>query len=212
MPGIPADSAHNVCFFSSLSRVVLWLYAVVWLGVLLQRGLRRAGSSHSLSAQPPLLEQEALGEQQTRRPLHQQLWESCLRSLNISTFHMDSNLTPILPSKLMNYTRTTSGRNFLSLTLQEFPPLRLLPGSNIPKYLPEVLKYRPFLWTLPAFLRFKPYTADLFKGLCWFFYYCLILRGQLNNIVQLPNSTLCLICKHWFSLYCSSEKKTRCRS
>lgn len=33
------------------------------------------------------------------------------------------------------------------------------------KYLPEVLKYRLFLCTLPAFLRFKPYTADLFKGL-----------------------------------------------
>lgn len=31
--------------------------------------------------------------------------------------------------------------------------------------MPEVLKYRPFLCTLPAFLRFKPYTADPFLGL-----------------------------------------------
>lgn len=36
-------------------------------------------------------------------------------------------------------------------------------------------------------------------------YYCLILRGQLNNTVKLPNSTLCLR-KNWFSLHRSSEK------
>ena len=84
----------------------------------------------------------------------------------MSTFHQDSNLTPTaqqLSADKLYLNHFEEGFSFIDLTGVS-PPLFLLPGSNIPKYMPEVLKYRHFLCNSPAFLRFK-HTTDLFKGL-----------------------------------------------